>query len=178
MSVVERIRTISATAWAALDDAKRWARVDGDSEDGDFARMMDAVAFEAEDYAEIALFDQTVRLSLPHWPRVHVLLPIGPVRDLASIAVTIDGQPWTDLRISTGRRPALVMLGSPPSGAVVIEYQAGFGSTPAAIPADLTQALLDQVAVYYDARGSGDGKRISLSPHFTRILSRYRGVRA
>lgn len=177
MSVVERIRATPATAWAPLHDAKQWSRVDGDDEDSDFGRMIDAVALEAEDYAEIALFDQTVRLSLPHWPRVHVLLPIGPVRDPASIAVTIDGQPWTDLRISTGRRPILVMLGSPPSGAVVIEYQAGFGSTPADIPADIQHALLDQVAVYYDARGTGSGKSISLSPHFTRILQRYRGVR-
>lgn len=175
---VERIRPASTTAWADLDDAKRWARVDGDFEDGDFARMIDAVALEAESFAEIALLSQTVRILLPKWPRGHVQLPIAPVLDPASVKIFVDTVQWTDFHLGIGPRPLLSICGSPPAGVIVIEYQAGFGSTPDAIPADLAQALLDQVAVYYDARGSGDGKRITLSPHFTRILSRYRGVRA
>lgn len=43
----ERIRPTGQDAWLTLTDAKRWARVDGDYEDADFARMIDAVAPDA-----------------------------------------------------------------------------------------------------------------------------------
>lgn len=173
---VERIRLTNQDAWLTLADTKRWARVDGEEEDADFARMIDAVAREAEDYAQIALLDQTIRILLPCWPRGHVRLPILPILDRNSIRVTIDTRPWADVLIDGGSRPLLVMCGNPPSGVVVIEYRAGFGATPATIPADILHAMTDQVAVYYDARGAFNKDKIGLSPHFTRILGRYRGV--
>lgn len=173
---VERIRPANQDALLALADAKQWARVDGNDDDWDFARMIGAVAREAEDYAQIALLDQTIRILLPRWPRGHVRLPIVPILDRASVSVTINTEPWPDTLLDGGSRPLLIMCGNPPPGVVVIEYRAGFGALPEAIPADIRQAMLDQVAVYYDARGAMDAKTITLSPHFARILGRYRGV--
>lgn len=173
---VERIRSANQDAWLTLTDAKQWARVDGDDEDADFVRMIDAVAREAEDYAQIALLDQTIRILLPRWPRGHVRLPIVPILDRTSISVTINTQPWPDVALDGGARPLLMICGNPPPGVVVIEYRAGFGALPEAIPADIVQAMLDQVAVYYDTRGAVDAKAVTISPQFTRILGRYRGV--
>lgn len=173
---VERIRPTDQDAWLDLTDTMRWARVDGDYEVADFARMIDAVAREAEDYAQIALLDQTIRILLPFWPPGHVRLPIVPILDRDSISVTINAQTWADVQLGGGSRPLLIICGNAPAGVVVIEYQAGFGADPASIPADIRQALTDQVAVYYDTRGPADAKAVSLSAHFARILGRYRGV--
>lgn len=173
---VERIRLADQGAWLTLTDTKRWARVDGDYEDVDFARMIDAVGREAEDFAQIALLAQTIRILLPFWPRGHVRLPIVPILDRDSISVTINAQPWADVQLGGGSRPLLMICGNAPAGVVVIEYRAGFGADPASIPADICQALTDQVSVYYDTRGPADAKAVTLSPQFARILGRYRGV--
>lgn len=173
---MERIRPANQDAWLALADTKLWARVDSDFEDSAFARMIEAVGREAEDYAQIALLDQTIRILLPRWPRGHVRLPIVPILDRASISVTVNTQPWPDVALDGGTRPLLMICGNPPPGVVVIEYRAGFGSMPEAIPADIVQAMLDQVAVYYDTRGAVDAKAVTISPQFARILGRYRGV--
>lgn len=173
---VERIRPAGQDAWLDLIATKRWARVDHDEENPDFARMIEAAAREAEDYAQIALLDQTIRILLPCWPRGHVRLPIIPILDRGSVSVTIDTQPWADVLLDGGSRPLLIMCGTPPAGVVVIEYRAGFGALPEDIPADIRQAMTDQVAVYYDTRGPVDAKAVTLSPQFARILGRYRGV--
>lgn len=175
---VERLSRSSLPA-VDLTEAKNHARVDGDFEDADFARMIDTATREAEDYAQIALLAQNIRLLLSRWPRGHVRLPIVPILDRNSISVTINTQPWPDVLLSSdGSRPLLIMCGNPPPGVFVIEYRAGFGDQPEDIPADLRHALLDQIATYYDARGAVDGKTATLSPHFARIVGRYRGVRA
>lgn len=173
---VERIPRTGQDAWLDLTDTKRWTRVDHEEEDPDFARMIDAVAREAEDYAQIALLDQTIRILLPGWPRGHVRLPIVPILDRSSISVTINTQPWADVLLGGGSRPLLMICGNPPPGVVVIEYRAGFGALPENIPADIRQAMTDQVAVYYDVRGNANVKEVTLSAHFARILGRYRGV--
>lgn len=173
---IQRIPAAGQDVWLSLTDTKRWARVDHDDEDPDFARMIEAVAREAEDYAQIALLDQTIRILLPRWPRGHVRLPIVPILDHDSIGVTINTLPWADVLLDGGSRPLLMMCGNPPPGVVVIEYRAGFGTDPASIPADIRQAMIDQVAVYYDTRGAADAKAVTLSPQFARILGRYRGV--
>ena len=46
---VERIRPSGQDAWLTLADTKLWARVNHDDEDSAFARMIEAVAREAED---------------------------------------------------------------------------------------------------------------------------------
>lgn len=161
-----------------LAEVKHHARAEADYFDAELERMAASAVAEAEDFAQIALFRQTVRILLPKWPRGHVQLPIAPVLDPASVKIFIDTVPWTDFHLGNGLRPLLAICGCPPSGVIVIEYQAGFGSTPDDIPDDLRQAIIDQAAVYFDARGTGGGRNISLSPHFTRILARYRGVRA
>lgn len=142
-------------------------------------RMGRAAAREAEEHGSLALLNQTIRVTLDGWPRSWTFyLPIAPLLDWSTVEITADGELFDDFTVMTGLRPAIRLIGPRPSGVVVIEYQAGFGDDGASLPDDLREAILDQAANYFDQRGTGDQKSVWLSPHFTRIVGRYRAVRA
>lgn len=161
-----------------LAEVKAHIRVDGDFEDAELERMMVSGVIEAQEHASIAFRFQAIRVTLDAWPRSRSFaLPIGPLLDWSSVSVTAAGSDFEDFSVLTGHRPELRMTGARPAGQIVIEYIAGFGATGAEVPDDLRLALLDQIAAYYDARGAVDRKTAALSPHFARIVGRYRGVR-
>lgn len=142
-------------------------------------RHMKAAAQEAEAYGQLALLTQTIRVTFEVWPVPHGLtlpLPIAPVIDPGSVTMTADGAPFTGFTVITGLRPALVLTGDCPSGRVVIEYDAGFGVDASAIPPAPAHAILDQASAFFDERGVGAGKSNGMSPHFARIVARYRRV--
>lgn len=163
-----------------LDALRRHVRTDPG--DGDIDQELDLMAHaavrEAEDFAQIALRSQAIRVTLEAWPGDPLFrLPIGPLTSEDRLSVEIDGQPFETFAVLTGLRPALRLDRTPPAGRVVIEYLAGWGEHAASIPEDLHLAVLDQAAAFFDARGPGDGKTVARSPHFTRIVGRYRKVR-
>lgn len=172
------IRTpIATSAPYVLAEAKALLRVDGDVSDAEIARMGDAAARELEHHASLALLRQSIRLELDSWPGGDVLpLPVGPVLAGAPVTVTDGGEPFTGCTLSHGLRPALRINGAAPGGAVVVTYEAGFGTEPATIPDDLRLAVLNQAGAYFDLRGASDGKLQALSPHAARIAARYRRV--
>lgn len=176
--IVERL---DRAPWSLveLQDLRDHARVDPNGyDDVAIYRMFLAATGEAEEYGQIALFPQRIRVTLDGWPRGHSFrLPIGPLLDWDSVTVTADGQPFEGFNTMTGPRPELRLTGARPCGQVVIEYASGYEYQRHKIPSDLAHALMDQALAYYDARGSGDPKRQALSPHFARIVGRYRGVR-
>lgn len=142
-------------------------------------RHVQAAAGEAEAYGQLALLTQTIRVTLDAWPDLHgptFPLPIAPVIDAGSVTLTADGLPFTGFTVIPGLRPALALTGNCPTGRVIVQYQAGFGATAAAIPPVLAHAILDQAAAFYDVRGAGDGKTNGMSPHLARIVARYRRV--
>ena len=162
-----------------LDEVKAHVRVDGDFEDAELDRMMVSAVIEAQEHASIAFRFQAIRVTLDAWPRSRSLaLPIGPLLDWSSVSVTAAGSEFEDFSALTGQRPELRLTSARPAGQISIDYIAGFGETGAEVPEDLRHALLDQVAAYYDARGAVDRKTAALSPHFARIVGRYRGVRS
>lgn len=175
--IIERMDRPTALA-VDLEEAKNHARVDGDYDDFALAQMIATATREAEDYAQVALLAQPIRVILPCWPQSLTLqLPIGPVFDWSSITILAGTEPIDDFSVMTGRRPAVRLATARPAGVIIIDDQAGYGDEVSDIPPDLRHALLDQVAIYYDARGAVDRKTVSLSPHFARIVGRYRGVR-
>lgn len=140
------------------------------------ASLADAAARELEEYASIAIFNQSIQVTLDAWPgNTWVRLPIIPHMPDAPLAVTIGGQAVTAFAVTSGLRPAM-MLVDPPAGEVIITYTAGFGSTLASVPADLRHAILDQAAVNYDLRGNAEAKGTGMSPHMARVAARYRRV--
>lgn len=141
-------------------------------------RLVLAAMREVEHHGQLALFDQTITMRVqapasPCWPG----LPVRPLkagtRPLLTLGIDsweIDPDGWDVGMAWPKDRPPL-------RAPFAITYTAGFGTRPAELPDDLVLAVLDQAAVYYDARGATDGKVPSLSPHAARITARYRGVR-
>lgn len=177
--IIERLNRADADP-AMLTELRSHARLDGFTDDDDqIVRMGRAAAREAEEFAQIALLNQTIRVTLESCPRALTFpLPIGPLLDWSTVEVTADGAAFDDFSVMTGQRPAIRFTEARPAGGVVIEYQAGFGPDSASLPDDLREAILDQALAYYDARGPGDPKAAAMSPHFARIVGRYRRVRA
>lgn len=136
-----------------------------------------ATAQEFENYAQIALLFQTVKVTIEdRILRSMLPLPVAPLIDPLSVSITVDGAPFDDFAVIAGNRPALHFNGSKPRGLVVIEYQAGFGETHVDLPRDIKLAIADQASASFDMRGGGDGKSNGMSPHMARIAARYRRV--
>jgi uncharacterized phiE125 gp8 family phage protein len=175
--IIERLTTPTALPFDATDLADH-VRVTDAAQIAEATRHGRAAAAEAEDYGQLALLTQTIRVTLDAWPRTAwVALPITPMPDALSVTVTVDGVAYDDFAVVAGQRPAIRPNADKPFGVVVIEYQAGFGDAASDIPAPLAHAILDQAAALFDARGLGDGKSNGMSAHMSRIVARYRGVR-
>ncbi|ARE38334.1 hypothetical protein RGUI_0193 [Rhodovulum sp. P5] len=177
-------RTPAAGMPFVLSDLKWHLRVDHSDDDTAITNIGCTAAAELEDFAQIALLTQTIRVTV-FAPEVSVggfTLPIGPVIDSDTVTVSLDGADFTGFEFVPGkRRPYLRWLDSYYDAAperLAIEYQAGFGADASAIPIDLAQAIMDQAALYYDGRSPMDRKALTTSPHMARIGARYRGVQA
>lgn len=174
---VERLNRLAAGI-ITVADVKVHARIDGYDEENALDRMCITAIREFEDYAQVALRFQAVRVTLPSWPTGKTLpLPIGPLVPPTTVTVTAGSDEFDGYTISTGLRPALHLTGPRPAGRIEVEYIAGFGDDGEDTPDDIRHALLDQIVAYYDARGTSDRKIDPFSPHFARIAARYRRVR-
>lgn len=163
------------------DDVLEFLRVDHGDEYDSIQLIARAAASELEQFAQIALLMQTVRLTIfDPLSEQYLRLPIGPVADDGTPTVTIDGVAFTDFLFVAGNRPVIrwgdTFFDLLPTR-MTVEYQAGFGESHDQIPADLYQAALDQAALLFDARSPSDMKSHT-SPHMARIGARYRGVQA
>ncbi|ASM72844.1 MULTISPECIES: head-tail connector protein [Roseobacteraceae] len=174
-------RTAIGTALPfVLEDLKNHIRVDGAGDDAAITNIGHTAAAEIEQFAQIALLTQTIRVTIfKPGQEFGLILPIGPVADEDVPTVTIDGQAFTDFNFLGGNRPFIQWLDSfyrlTPTK-LMIEYQAGFGQAASDIPRDLAQALMDQAALHYDGRSPMDAKSLTTSPHMARVAARYRGV--
>ncbi|WP_333830451.1 hypothetical protein [Pararhodobacter sp.] len=143
----------------------------------ELSRMALSAASELEAYAQIALLDQTITVTLDGPIRKATFpLPVAPLIDPLSVAVTVDGTPTDSFAVVAGLRPAIRFTDGKPCGVVVIEYQAGFGDTADDLPPDIANAICDQAAALFDMRGADDFKSNGMSPHMARIAARYRRV--
>lgn len=179
-ALVRRIHQETASPFD-LGLLKGHLRVADDSEDAAITNIGLTAAAELEQFAQVALLMQKVRLTLIGCDLSDgfMPLPIGPVYDGSHLIVKADGQALPSMMLITGERPLLYWqddLNSFSPHQLEIEYIAGFGSSAADIPADLIQALLDQAALHYDGRSPMDARSLTTSPHMARVGARYRGV--
>lgn len=162
----------------SLADAKLHFRIDHSDEDTAIAGLISAAAFEIENFGQLALLKQTIRVNVfdPITGETYLKLPIGPARVDQTPTVTIDGTAFTEFSFEGGNRPFIrwhsAFLDLSPSR-LSIEYEAGFD----AVPDDLRLAVMDQALVVYEGRGVADERDRKSSPHMARIGARYRGVR-
>lgn len=152
-------------------------RAEASEYENDLTRMASAAASEIEAYAQLALLETAITVTLERGPARSVFdLPVAPLIDAMSVAVTVDGVAVDTFAVITGQRPAIRFTNGRPCGLVVIEYQAGFGETAADLPQDIANAICDQASALFDLRGAGDGKSNGMSPHMARVAARYRRV--
>lgn len=165
-----------------LDELKEYTRIDGSDDNVTLNKMGYAAVAEVEHFGQVALLSQTIRVTI--FDLVHgagLTLPIGPVAEGGAATVTIDGQPFTGFDLVAGTRPYIswpAFIRGKASARVVIEYPAGFGDEAEDIPEDLSQAVLDQVALIFDERAPREAKTLARSSHLARVGARYRGVSA
>lgn len=166
---------------ASLDELQEWTRTEGMDEVLFQLQMMgDTAAAQIEHHAQIALLTQTVVVTFEAWPDDHRLtLPIGPVhRGAPIIAKGSDGMVLTTHDARFGARASFRLDAAEwTEGPLTVEYDAGFGTTPRAIPADLRAAICAQVGLLFDLRQAQVGEDTGLSAHAARVAARYRGVR-
>lgn len=159
-----------------------------------------AATREIEDLAGIALIKQEITLRNVEFPTVSsgawwdgvregvpeitqgkrgkLYLPIRPAIEWTEAQDPETGDPITidGLRI-LGRDDPELKCHAAPAGAFDLVYNAGFGETPALVPADLRLAVLDHALRLYERRGDETTTPLSLSPVAERIVGRHRRVR-
>lgn len=172
---------LATTSAFDLDALKQFLRVDHSDEDATIENIGKTAALELEHFAQLALLNQTVRVSIldPRACDHGLTLPVGPIAASETPVVQIDGEAFTDFSVTSGIRPFLTWRGAwyeMTPDRIVIDYVAGFGASAAEIPPDLAQAVMDQALLLYDGRSPADPRQSSASPHLARIGARYRGV--
>jgi len=171
----------SATPFV-LASVKAHMRVDAFDDDTAIQGMASAAAIEIEGYCDLALVNQTITTTTDAWPGQAIALPVGPVAPdtVATVSVVeADGTTTTvtdGFWLEGGRYPVLRFT-TTPGARLRIVYAAGYGATAAAIPADLSLAIMDQALRYYDRRGDDDAPQ-GLCVSAARICARYRRVKA
>lgn len=178
-----KVRHVSPETPAVdVADAAEHARVWEADETDALAALALTATLELEAQASLALLTRDVELRLTGWPASGAIwLPIGPVQDGATATVTANGEPVIGAELLPGRQGELrlepEMAALLAAAEIVVTYPAGYGATPADVPADLRHAVLDQVAHLYDARGAVDARRAMAAPAFLRVAARHRGAR-
>jgi uncharacterized phiE125 gp8 family phage protein len=174
--IVQRALIATGSPFRLVDVAAH-CRVTAAGIDEELSRLASAAANELEAYAQLALLMQTITVTLESGPpRSWFELPVAPLLDPLSVAVTVDGLAYEAFAVVAGLRPAVRFTSAKPCGLVVITYDAGFGTAASDVPPDLSNAISDQAAAYFFMRGEADGKSNGMSPHMARVAARYRRV--
>lgn len=163
-----------------LAELQAHLRVEDETEEGSLESAALAAASDLEHFAQLALLDQKISVSILKPDAADVLrLPVGPLLNASSLMVELDGAAFEGFEVIAGVRPVLIIKDTNRFAAayrVKVEYTAGYGMAATDIPPDLRNALLDQAALHYDGRSPMDARQLTNSPHMARIAARYRGV--
>lgn len=175
----------------SLADAKTYLRIGGDSEDALVASLVAAARARIEALTRLALVNRTIRVTLDRWTcgtveTRRVELPVRPVAELLEVRVAdADGTPqivtdrFTPEAGSSGKL-AWTSGGFPwprtRTGGIGIDYVAGFGPGPEAVPAGLAMAVKRLAAHGYHARDPGSLQE-KLPDDVAGLLSPWRRIR-
>lgn len=136
-----------------------------------------------------ALLTRSFRLVLERWRDAGAqALPVAPVAAVVSVTLFDAGE--TAIPVAPARwklmadthRPRLVSVGTllpvvPEDGRAEIVFEAGFGATWAAVPADLAQAVLLLAGQFYETRHEPGGQAEALPRAVQLLVERWRNVR-
>ncbi len=177
----------------SLAQSKAFLRVDTDAEDALIGTLITAARLHVESLTGRALLAQSWRLVLDAWPCDRVVtLPVGPMLSLTAItAYEADGDdhavPLGQFLPETDVSPARILLPREMVGmpairerrGIEIDYVAGFGNEPDAVPSDLLQAMRVLIGYWFEHRDAVvvAGSGAVVPGGFDRLVSAYRRVR-
>lgn len=141
--------------------AKLQLRVDTTTEDTLIGSYIKTARELGEGLARRAFVTQTLQLVLDTWPADGKLkLPRPPLQSVTSVTY-LDGDGaehvWTEYDVDARSEPGVLLFKSTPttelfeSGAITVEYVAGYGAA-AAVPNLFVQGILLTVAHWYENR--------------------------
>jgi uncharacterized phiE125 gp8 family phage protein len=173
-----RVTEPPAVEPVSVADIKTRLRIDHDTEDGLLARLAAAAREAVEAYSGRALVVRRVAETRDAWPFRNVFaLTLAPVSsvigvrviDAAGAAQALEAAAFT---VETDRDETRLALNTaPPSperrvGGIEIDYRAGYGTEPGAVPAALREAVLVTAAALY-----GAGEAPAAFPEAARALA-------
>jgi len=173
----------------SLAEAKAFLKVDDDAEDGLITTLIGAARLHVEGVTGRALLAQSWRIVLDDWPASRVVkLPVAPLISVNAIsAIDGDGASHEIGLGQFGSEPDRLLVPRHVAGmprlqdrqGIEIDYLAGFGAEPAAVPADLRQAVLGLVAHWHEHRDAVliAGSGAVVPGGFDRMLAPYKRAR-
>jgi uncharacterized phiE125 gp8 family phage protein len=164
-----RVKTAPTVEPVTLYEAKTHCRLDyEESEENSLIEtLITAARQQVEALTNRALITQTLQLVLDAWPDGAIELPRPPVVTVTSVTyadylgVPATLSAATDYYLDDESEPALVALrhgkswpriALRSSGAIVVEYTAGYGATAASVPRSIVQAMLLLIGYWYENR--------------------------
>jgi uncharacterized phiE125 gp8 family phage protein len=146
-------------------EAKAHLRIDAGDEDTLIASLILTSRLHLETALSLALITQSWRLLLDRWPLTKDLeMPLRPLQSIEEVrvlpadgaATVIDADKYLADTVSVP--PRLVRTGviwpqpGKAANGVEIDFTAGYGAAPSAVPAPLRQAVLLLIAHWYENR--------------------------
>lgn len=173
-----------------LAQTKAHLRIDHSDEDDLILALIRAARLHLERQYGVMPIEQGLRLYLDAWPEAGaILIARFPVMRIDEIRLyDRDGNPQiVDPALAVldnAERPARLWLQDRPSGlrsvnGVEIDFTAGFGSSGAEVPDDVSRALLMHVALMHALRtGIGlESQPAAVPDGYERLLAPYRFLR-
>ena len=160
-----------------LADAKSHLRVEISHDDEIINNLILVATSMAEHELGRALITQSIKLELNRFPRKEIELDMPPVQSITSIRYLDENGVLQTLSsaqyelVKDPIRPIVKAVQWPRGTKVEVIYGAGFGDV-AAIPAEIKQWILVQIASMYENRESF-GKQLEKIPFVDALLARY-----
>lgn len=151
----------------SLSEAKLHCRVDVSDDDNLITGLVQAARGQAETITRRALITQTWKYIVDAFPSGdELVLPLAPLQSVTSITYKDkDGDTSTfssgDYIVNTDTEPGKVVLGYGkswpsttlyPTGAVTVQFKAGYGDASTDVPQGIIQAMLMMIGHWYENR--------------------------
>lgn len=160
-----------------LQEAKTHLRVDTTDDDAYITSLITAAREKLEDYMGRAIMQQTLVYVRDKWPQGNeITLPGGRMLSLVSVTYKdATGASYTfgDALADTESIPGRIVLAYGkswpgdvlyPVNPIRIEYVAGYGNTPSAVPQKVRQALLLLIGDLYEHREDSTSEKLEQIP--------------
>lgn len=157
-----RLITAPTTEPVSLAVTKAFLRVDGMDEDALIHALIKAAREKGEELSRRAFITQTWEMIIDGWPGDYLLkLYRPPLQSVTSIKYRDADNAehtWTDYVVDTRSEPGVIIFNSLPSdsllesGAITVQYVAGYGDAETDVPERIKQTSLSLIAYWYENR--------------------------